>query len=91
VLPAAGVDSAIGHPHHRIPNHALRHALRPTKANALSQVATEELLLELRRRITAPRDTRHESWDDWDGGLDPHGDWPEQGEQHPGRRRLPSA
>jgi hypothetical protein len=42
-------------------------------------VPTEELLLELRRRIIAPRDTRHNTWDDWDGGLDPHGDRPEQG------------
>ncbi len=54
------------------------YALRPTNPNALSQVSTEELLLELRRRIIAPRDIRHEAWDDWDG-LDPHGDWPEQG------------
>jgi hypothetical protein len=55
------------------------YALRPTNANALSQVPTEELLLELRRRIIAPRDRRHETWDDWGGGLDPHGDWPEEG------------
>ena len=54
------------------------YALRPTNPNALSQVSTEELLLELRRRIIAPRDTRHNTWDDWDGGLDPHDDWPEQ-------------
>ena len=54
------------------------YALRPTNPHALSQVSTEELLLELRRRIIAPRDRRHETWDDW-GGLDPHGDWPEQG------------
>jgi hypothetical protein len=53
--------------------------LRPTNANALSQVSTEELLLELRRRIIAPRERRHNTWDDWDGGLDPRGDWPEQG------------
>ena len=32
------------------------YALRPTNPNALSQVSTEELLLELRRRIIAPRD-----------------------------------
>ena len=52
-----------------------------------SRASTEELLLELRRRIIAPRDRRHNTWDDWDGpepqgdkgGLDPHGDWPEQG------------
>ncbi len=55
------------------------YALRPTTPNALSQVSTEELLLELRRRIIAPRDRRHDAWDDWDGGLDPHGDWPEEG------------
>ncbi len=55
------------------------YALRPTSANALPQVSTEELLLELRRRIIAPRDRRHDTWDDWGGGLDPQGDWPEQG------------
>ena len=42
------------------------YALRPTNPNALSQVSTEELLLELRRRIIAPRDRRHETWDDWE-------------------------
>jgi len=44
-------------------------------------------LLELRRRIIASRDRRHNTCDDWDdpeprgdrGGLDPHADWPEQG------------
>ncbi len=54
------------------------YALRPTNPNALSQVSTEELLLELRRRIIAPRNRRHNTWDDGDGGLDPHGDWPEE-------------
>ena len=53
------------------------YALRPTNANTPSQVSTEQLLLELRRRIIAPRDRRPESWDDWDG-LDPHGDWSEE-------------
>jgi hypothetical protein len=52
------------------------YALRPTNPHALSQVSTEELLLELRRRIIAPRNRRPESWDDSDG-LDPHRDWPE--------------
>ncbi len=47
--------------------------------DALSRASTEELLLELRRRIIAPRTRRHQTWDDWDDGLDPHGDWPEQG------------
>jgi hypothetical protein len=54
------------------------YALRPTNLNALSQASTEELLLELRRRIIAPRGRRHETWDDRDG-LDPHGDWPAHG------------
>ena len=55
--------------------------LRPlsrTSTDALSRASTEELLLELRRRIIAPRNTRSDTWDDWDG-LDPRGDWPEQG------------
>jgi hypothetical protein len=58
---------------------------RPTSAppahtarGALSHAPTEELLLELRRRIITPRDRRHETWDDSDG-LDPYGDWPEAG------------
>ena len=55
------------------------YALRPTNPNTLSQASTEELLLELRRRIIAPRDRRHNTWDDWDGGLDPRGDWPQEG------------
>ncbi len=49
-----------------------------TATAALSRASTEELLLELRRRIIAPRTQRHDTWDDWGGGLDPHGDWPEQ-------------
>jgi hypothetical protein len=53
--------------------------LAHTASDALSRAATEELLLELRRRIITPPDRRHESWDDWRGGLDPHGDWPEHG------------
>ena len=55
------------------------YALPPTNPNALSQASTEELLLELRRRIIAPRTRRHNTWDDWDDGLDTHGDWPEEG------------
>jgi hypothetical protein len=54
------------------------YALRPTNPNALSQASTEELLLELRRRIVAPRSSRDESWDDRDS-LDSRGDWAEQG------------
>ena len=54
-------------------------SLSHSSADALSRASTEELLLELRRRIIAPRRRRHETWDDWDGGLDPGGRWPEQG------------
>jgi hypothetical protein len=54
--------------------------------DALSHASTEELLLELRRRIIRPRERRREIWDDWDGldsrgdwdSLDSRGDWPEQ-------------
>ena len=55
------------------------YALRPTNPNSLSNASTEELLLELRRRTIAPRDRRHDAWNDWGGGLDSHGDWPEEG------------
>jgi hypothetical protein len=49
-------------------------------------VPTEELLLELRRRIIDPRDRRRDTWDDWDGpdsrgdsgGLDAQGAWPDE-------------
>jgi hypothetical protein len=47
--------------------------------DALAAASTEELLLELRRRIIRPRNRRRDTWDDWGGGLDPHGDWPEEG------------
>ena len=49
--------------------------LSHTATDALSRASTEELLLELRRRIITPHNRRPESWD----GLDPHGDWPEHG------------
>ena len=48
-------------------------------ADALSRASTEELLLELRRRIIRPRERRPETWDDWDDGLEPRGHWPEEG------------
>jgi hypothetical protein len=62
------------------------YALRATNSNALSQVPTEELLLELRRRIIDPRDRRRDTWDDWDGpdsrgdsgSLDAQGAWPDE-------------
>lgn len=47
-------------------------------ADALSRASTEELLLELRRRIIRPRDRRRDTWDEWDG-LDSRGDWSEEG------------
>ena len=61
--------------------------LRPTSptprthayvGDALSHASTEELLLELRRRIIRPRDRRHDNWDDGDDGLDAQGYWPEE-------------
>jgi hypothetical protein len=47
--------------------------------DALSRASTEELLLELRRRIIRPRDRRHDTWDDWGDGLDAQGYWPDEG------------
>ena len=56
------------------------YALRPSNPYALSQASTEDLLLELRRRIVAPRSRRHDPWGDGDDGLNPDGDdWPEEG------------
>jgi hypothetical protein len=43
-------------------------------SDALARASTEELLVELRRRIIRSRDRRRETWEDWDG-LDSHGDW----------------
>ena len=47
---------------------------RPFSTETLSLASTEELLLELRRRIIRPRDRRGETRDDWDS-LDSRGDW----------------
>ena len=46
--------------------------------DALSRASTEELLLELRRRIIRPRERRYETWDELDEGLDAQGSWPEE-------------
>jgi hypothetical protein len=46
---------------------------------SLSRASTEQLLLELRRRIIRPHDRRRETWEDWGDGLDPHGDRSEEG------------
>jgi len=56
-------------------------------SDALSRASTEELLLELRRRIIRPRERRRDTWEDWDGldsrgdwnSLDSRGDWPDEG------------
>jgi hypothetical protein len=48
-------------------------------SDALSRASTEELLLELRRRIVHPRDRRRETWNDWGDGLDAQGYWPDEG------------
>jgi hypothetical protein len=54
-------------------------ALSDATTDALSRFSSEELLLELlRRSITQPRRRRHETWDDWDDGLDAQGSWPEE-------------
>jgi len=45
--------------------------------DALSRASTEELLLELRRRIVRPRERLRESWDDMDG-LEAQGYWSEE-------------
>ena len=45
--------------------------------DALSRASTEELLLELRRRIIRPRERRRESWDDRNG-LEAQGYWSEE-------------
>ena len=47
--------------------------------DALSRASTEELLLELRRRISRPPDRRRERWDDWQDSLDAQGNWSEEG------------
>ncbi len=53
--------------------------LAPTSAtDTLARVSSEELLVELRRRIIAPRDRHPEIRDDWDG-LNQQGDWPRGG------------
>ncbi|OBG60353.1 MULTISPECIES: helix-turn-helix domain-containing protein [unclassified Mycobacterium] len=49
-------------------------------SDALARASTEELLLELRRRIVRPHDRQSPGWDDWgDDGLEPHGSWVERG------------
>ena len=67
------------------PQETVTELRRPTPAplshvstEALSRASTEELLLELRRRIIAPRSRRQTTWDHWDDGLDPYDDWDEE-------------
>ena len=55
--------------------------------DAPARASTEELLLELRRRIIRPRERRRETWDDRDGldsrgewnNVNSRGDWPDEG------------
>jgi hypothetical protein len=56
---------------------AIPNRLSHAATDVLSRASTEELLLELRRRIITPREAR-EVWEDW-GGLNPRADWPEDG------------
>jgi len=49
-----------------------------TTDDALAGATTEELLLELRRRIIRSRNRRRDTWDDWDDGLEPQGYWSEE-------------
>ena len=69
-----------------VKSHRTSPASRPRAIiEALSHASTEELLLELRRRIR-PRERGPESWDDWDSRdppsdadyLDSQGYWPEE-------------
>ena len=61
------------------------HRHRSFTADALSRASTEQLLLELRRRIIRARDRRRDTWNDWGGldsrgdldSLDARGDWPD--------------
>ena len=61
--------------------------LSRTHTEVVSRAPTEELLLELRRRIIRPRDRRRDTRDDWDSpdswgnrdGLYSRGDWPAEG------------
>jgi hypothetical protein len=69
--------------------------LRQTKYETLShsgtevvsRASTEELLLELRRRIIRSRNRRRDTWDDYErldsrgewNGLESWGDWPDEG------------
>jgi hypothetical protein len=62
---------------------ARRRAHSPEGLSRLSAeellMSMEELLMELRRRAIEYRRQRNEPWDDWNGGLDEQGDWPEEG------------
>ena len=53
--------------------------LRPTNANALSQRPPRSCCWSYDAASSPPATDAAKSWDDWDGGLDPHGDWPEEG------------
>ena len=67
-----------GEPQELVERRTTNSPLAHTATEALSRTSTEELLVELRRRIIAPHNRRPKTWDDW-GSLDPYGDWAEQG------------
>ena len=46
--------------------------------DALSRASTDELLLELRRRVIRPRGRRRERWDDSEDSLEAQGNWSEE-------------
>jgi hypothetical protein len=54
-------------------------AREPFTADTLSRASTDELLLELRRRIIRPRDGRREKWDYWENSLEAPDNWSEEG------------
>ena len=60
---------------------ALSHPIDDTLTHASSEellLEIEERLLELRRRVIRPRDSRHDTWADEGDGLDAQGFWPEE-------------
>jgi hypothetical protein len=89
VIPSKGViraDQSSGRRPIARPPRDQRRRTRSYTTDALSRASTEELLLELRRRIIRPRDRRRDTWDDWDG-RDSRGDW-DRLDSRGGRRGL---
>ena len=57
---------------------AARRRAGRSEASTVEPVITEAEYYPGTPVSVAPRDRRQDTWDDWDG-LDPHGDWPEEG------------